>query len=282
VKANAAIIPAGTNGGVSIYSTDNTNVVIDINGYFAPASNAGLAFYPVTPCRVADTRVATQWFANSPIAAGTTRTFAISGACGVPTTAQAYSLNLTAIPKWLISYLTAWPTGLSQPLASTLNAPVQAVTANAAILPAGSNGSISVYSTDITDLAIDVNGYFAPAGAGGLSFYTVAPCRAYDTRASGAPFSGLNNSFMLAGQEGACNLPTAPAYVVNATTVSPGYLFFLSLYPTSANQPLVSTLNSGPGVASNMAIVGSTNGQVSAYASGSTYLILDVYGYFAQ
>jgi hypothetical protein len=34
--ANAAIVPAGTNGAISIYVTDNTHVILDIDGYFAP------------------------------------------------------------------------------------------------------------------------------------------------------------------------------------------------------------------------------------------------------
>ena len=34
-----------------------TAVILDINGYFVPASDpTALAFYPVTPCRIADTR----------------------------------------------------------------------------------------------------------------------------------------------------------------------------------------------------------------------------------
>jgi hypothetical protein len=36
VVANAAIVPAGTNGAISIYVTDPTDVLFDINGYFAP------------------------------------------------------------------------------------------------------------------------------------------------------------------------------------------------------------------------------------------------------
>jgi hypothetical protein len=34
--ANAAIVPAGTNGAISIYVTNNTHLILDINGYFAP------------------------------------------------------------------------------------------------------------------------------------------------------------------------------------------------------------------------------------------------------
>ena len=45
-------------GAVSVFVTNTTNVVLDIDGYFAPASGSTLAFYPLTPCRVADTRKA--------------------------------------------------------------------------------------------------------------------------------------------------------------------------------------------------------------------------------
>jgi hypothetical protein len=56
VKANAAIVPAGTNELISVYAGDTTNAILDINGYFPPVSGSTVAFYPLTPCRVADTR----------------------------------------------------------------------------------------------------------------------------------------------------------------------------------------------------------------------------------
>jgi hypothetical protein len=34
--ANAAIIPAGTNGAISVYAQGQTHVVLGIDGYFAP------------------------------------------------------------------------------------------------------------------------------------------------------------------------------------------------------------------------------------------------------
>jgi hypothetical protein len=36
VVANAAIVPAGTNGAVAVYVTNTADVILDINGYFAP------------------------------------------------------------------------------------------------------------------------------------------------------------------------------------------------------------------------------------------------------
>jgi len=62
----------------------------------------------------------------------------------------------------VLSYLTAWPTGASQPLVSTLNSFDGAVVANAAIVPAGTNGAISLFVTNPTHVILDINGYFAP------------------------------------------------------------------------------------------------------------------------
>src|SRR5262249_29903464 len=91
------------------------------NGYFAPPGAGGLNFYTATPCRVVDTRNVNGSLGGPIMAAGTTRTFPLpSGACGLPVTAGAYSLNVTVVPSGFLGYLTAWPTGQSQPSVSTL------------------------------------------------------------------------------------------------------------------------------------------------------------------
>ena len=77
----------------------------------------------------------------------------------------AYALNFAAVPLGALGYLTAWPAGQTQPGVASLNAPTGTVTDNAAIVPAGANGAVSVYVlTQDTpcDVIIDVNGYFAP------------------------------------------------------------------------------------------------------------------------
>jgi hypothetical protein len=159
------------------------------------------------------------------------------------------------------------------------------VVANAAIVPAGSSGSIDVFATHQTHLIIDVNGYFAPPGAGGLLFYTVTPCRVVDTRNPPGPFGGPafngQRDFNIAA--GACALPGATqAYSFNATVVPPGILGFLTLWPQGQPQPLVSTLNSyDASVTSNAAIVPTSNGAISAFSTDTTHLILDLNGAFA-
>jgi hypothetical protein len=92
------------------------------------------------------------------------RTFAIPfGRCDIPQSAKAYSLNVTVVPAGPLAYLTIWPAGQPQPLASTLNSFDARVVANAAIVPAGTNGSVDIFATNTTDLILDINGYFVPA-----------------------------------------------------------------------------------------------------------------------
>ena len=301
VKANAAIVPAGTGGAVSVFVTDVTDVILDINGYFVPTSNSPppLAFFPVTPCRIADTRDASHYapgLGTPSMTAGQARSFPVlssinnSATCNIPSTAQAYSLNFTVVPQQgFLGYLTTWPTGIAQPLVSTLNAYTGAVTANAAIVPAGSNGAISAFVTDNTDLIIDINGYFAPSTSNtDLSLYTVPPCRLLDTRLTTGLFSGTLTEDTTASACGV--LPGALSIVLNATVVPSQHLGYLTLWPSGLSQPLVSTLNSYDGqVTSDMAIVATsstvtnsdTSGVIDAYATDATQLILDTSGYFA-
>ena len=284
IKANAAIVPAGKNGGVNVYVTESTHVILDISGYFIPAaSTSGLQFFPLEPCRVADSRQVVGDLGGPYLAGEQVRSFPVQGSnCGVPITAQAYSLNLTAVPRSSLSFVTAWPSGRAQPLASILNAPNGTVTANAAIIPAGIGGGISTYGSSDTDFIIDINGYFAPAAAAGNDYYPVNPCRVIDTRNGNAqPAAGIS-TVNVAG--GACqSSPAARAYALNATVVPAGPLAYLTLWPSGQTTvPYVSTLNADSNtVTSNAAIVPSSNGLINAYASGPTYLIVDLVGYFA-
>ena len=299
IVANAAIVPAGgapsAPRSISIYVSDATHVIIDINGYFgAPSGSGALAFYPVTPCRVADTRNPNGPFGGPLLASGATRDFTVpQSSCGIPTTAQAYSLNMTVVPPGALEYLTAWPTGQAQPYVSTLNALQGQIAANAAIVPAGTNGAISVYVSDPSNVIVDIDGYFAPpGGTGALYFYPVTPCRVADTRNAAGTFggpslgSGATRSFPIASS--ACSIPSAAqAYSLNMTVVPPGSLLYLSAWPAGQTQPVVSTLNDLQGqIVANAAVVPAgappNAGSIAVYVSDPTNLVIDINGYFGQ
>ncbi len=300
-KANAAIVEAGAAGAVSVLATEPADLVLDINGYFIdPAVNPqSLAFYPLPPCRVFDSREA-----NGPLGGPVLTPADLNGRtipvltanCGVPASAAAYSVNATVVPppQTGLGFLTLWPAGQPRPFVSTLNAPTGAITANAAIVPAGADGSISAFVSGQSHLVIDINGYFAPPGAAGaLRFFTITPCRVVNTNQAAGEFGGpvlvddVPRNYRLP-LNSSCGLPgTASAYALSATVVpqrpaAQGGLGYLTLWPAGSPQPFVSTLNAQDSfIASNAAlVVAGTAGAISSFASGGTHLILDVVGLF--
>src|SRR4051812_28520224 len=73
------------------------------------AATQGLRFIPSSPCRVADTRDPVGPFGGPQLGAATTRSFTVpTSACNIPSTAQAYSLNVAVAPAGPLGYLTVW------------------------------------------------------------------------------------------------------------------------------------------------------------------------------
>jgi len=278
IKANAAIVPSGNNS-ISIFTTDTTDVILDINGYFSVPGAGSYKFYTLTPCRIVDTRNGQN---GGTLQAGVERDYAIPPNCGIPSYATAYSFNVTVLPtQGELDFLTVWPQGEPMPNTSTLNDYTGTIVANAAIVPAGPNNTTAFQPFNKpTDLLLDVNGYFAPAGAGGLNMYPAAPCRVLDTRQSGSGFYGV---MPVNVETSPCAPPSsAMAYIFNATVVPPRPMLYLTLWPDGEMRPMVSTLNAIDGfITSNMAVVPTSNGVIDAYASSLTQLILDISGYFA-
>ncbi len=281
VKANAAIVPAGTpSGSVSVYVSDTSNVILDIDGYFSAPTSGSLQFYPLTPCRIVDTRNDQD---QGSLQAGVERDYTIPGNCEVPSNAAAYSFNVTVLPAaGGLDYLTVWPKGQTRPTVSTLNDKTGTIVANAAIVQAGSDNATAFYAhSNKTDLLLDIDGYFAAPGSGGLSFYPLTPCRVLDTRQNNG--KGFIDTITVPVESSVCGPPaSAQGYVLNATVVPPAPMLYLTLWPHGEMQPMVSTLNAEDGfITSNMAIVPTNDGEIDAYAYALTQLILDISGYFA-
>jgi hypothetical protein len=126
-------------------------------------------FYPLTPCRLVDTRAAEGPVLEGP--ASNTRTFQVRGKCGVPTEAKAAALNVTAFNPTRNGHLRAWPSGTAMPNTSILNYQTATVIANGAIVPLSTDTQdlaifaflgASPTAADEVHVIIDVTGYFAP------------------------------------------------------------------------------------------------------------------------
>jgi hypothetical protein len=70
----------------------------------------------MTPCRVRDTRTGNN---EGTISAQSALHIDVSDACGVPSNATALVLNVTAVPKGPLGFVTIWPAGIVRPTVST-------------------------------------------------------------------------------------------------------------------------------------------------------------------
>ena len=170
------------------------------------ASANALVFVAMTPCRLVDTRAGFGFsgaFGPPSLAGGATRGFPIqtSTTCTIPSNAQAYSFNITIVPPAAMYYLTIWPVGASQPNVSTLNDLAGTVIANAAIVPAGNDGSgsVNVFVSNSTDFILDINGYYAPQTGITLAESTPsAPALSFSGDPTTGVFSGSAGSVSMA------------------------------------------------------------------------------------
>jgi hypothetical protein len=119
-------------------------------------------FYVLPPCRVVDTRNPSGPDGGPALSAGTSRTFPVTGQCGVPAGAVSVTGNVTAVTPSVAGDLRIYPGGTAVPMTSTVNFKAGQTRANNGIFGLGSGG-IAV-QTDMasgtTHFLLDVSGYF--------------------------------------------------------------------------------------------------------------------------
>jgi hypothetical protein len=117
-------------------------------------------FYTVIPCRLVDTRQ------SYPVQSGQPRSFLAAGHCGIPATAKAVALNVSAVNATGSGNLTVYPADLSVPVASSLFfVPGRSRTSNSIVrLSTDGEGRVGVAAllglTGQVDVILDVVGYF--------------------------------------------------------------------------------------------------------------------------
>jgi uncharacterized repeat protein (TIGR01451 family) len=117
----------------------------------------------------------------------------------------------------------------------------------------------------------------------GLGYYTVPPCRAFDSRSGSPLLNGFSKAVPLAG---VCGVPaTAKAVAFNLTAITPGGSGFLRAYPSGTPATVVSQVNFSPGqTRTNNAIIQiGADGTIvvsAALTGGAVSFVFDVVGYF--
>lgn len=209
----------------------------------------------------------------------TVRSFVVTGS-GVPTDATAVVVNIIAVDPLGAGFLTVWPAGTPQPLASTLNMVAHRTVTNNATVALGAGGAVSVaVGATSAYVVLDVQGYYAQAS--GAAFVPVIPTRVIDTRdGTGGPRRplqpGETRDYTLSG------LPTGTTGVVlNVTSTDPSVSGYLTIWAKGTARPATSNLNPRPGAAvPNLVTTGLTAGALSVYNGvGTVDVVVDVQGY---
>lgn len=157
VRANTAVVKVGSNGRIKLRMAEaSADVIVDVLGSFG---NYGGKVTTITPERIVDARTglgtpARPWGQNE------TRTVAVAGRGGVPSTATAVIANLTATNTTAWGFLSAWPAGMPQPPSSNLNFLAGQNVPNLVMLKLGRDGSIQIANgPGSADVLLDVMGY---------------------------------------------------------------------------------------------------------------------------
>lgn len=269
---------------------------------------SSLQFYPLArPIRFLDTRPGFPAFFNpgAPEAGGFAFINPVRGITDpatnvtIPGSALAVTGNLTVVADRGAGpgYVTLYPSDAGLPATSNANYVDGQTVPNAFTVALGSDGGFLDYPLTTIDIILDITGYYAPVGAGGLYFHRLpAPLRYLDTRPGsvacatpGTPdIGGATYTGTIAGLGctiGGQGIPSnATAIAGNATVVAdqnagPG---FLTLFPGGTGLPAVSNNNYVNGqVVPNFFFVGLGGGQLNAFSLTTIDLVIDIAGYFS-
>ncbi len=266
--------------------------------YTATFSGGGLVFYPLPqPVRLLDTRAGEPGCdaPGTPIVAGVDRTQLARRTCSnvtIPSNALAITGNITPVPN-SGGFVTLYPSNASRPLVANSNFVAGEIVNNVFTVGLGPDGAFKIHALTTTDVVIDVTGYYAPPGAGGLYFHPLPqPIRLLETRSGepgcdtpGTPIPG-GTSRVQQGRVtcGGVTIPNAAlALVGNATVVNPAGAGFITLYPNQASPPLVSNGNYvGGDIVNTPFNVGlGADGAFRIFSLATTNIVVDVLGYYS-
>ena len=299
-QALAMAVAAGATTTVRPTPTPTVSIPTTTTSNPATIGN-GLQYYPLPyPVRLLDTRPGYSACVTPGAAIAGNSSYAVNArtfcnGAEIPGVAQALVGNATVVSQGYTSgFVTIYPSGAARPNTSNLNFAAGETIANAFTATLGANGSLNLYTSDYAHLIIDITGYYAPPGQGGLYYHPLpGPFRLLDTRRGysacdtpGVPLAAGNARTEQVWVSCAGGTVPASAQVVtgNATVVAlAGHSGHVTLYPNGMQTPNVSNVNftSQQVIPNAFTIKLGASGALSLFASDSTDLLIDISGYFS-
>jgi hypothetical protein len=156
--ANQITVKTAADNSIEFYASTNTNLIVDLVGYYTAGATGPGGFVAIQPARIMDTRSS---FGNYGFdAANEAQQLIVGGSAVIPRYANGVSANVVAAGSHEPGYLTIWPDGVARPASSNLNYKAGQVVANGLTIGLGTLKGIELYTSGDPFLIVDVNGYF--------------------------------------------------------------------------------------------------------------------------
>ncbi|MFF4114091.1 PKD domain-containing protein [Streptomyces sp. NPDC001714] len=269
-------------GSVDLYNGSSGAVTVNVAtvGLQSHAQYAD-TYHPAAPVRLLDTRTGTGG-GRSPVAGGHSVTLAVGGTHGVPATADAVVLDVTATTTKASGDLTVATHSTNGSVVSGPHWTTGQTATTQVVIPVY-DGKVVLRneSKASANLVADLVGWYGTA-TGGSEFLPVAPARVLDTRTG----TGTGKVARLAAHAtlklkvtGAHGVPATgvTAADLNLTVPAPSGNGYLVAYPDGTSRPGVYSLSFTKGhTAAGRALVKTgTDGEIDLYNAGTTSV--DVY-----
>jgi len=277
IVSGSAIVPLGARGAFCVFSNVTTEIVVDLNGSFAPAASA--RYEPMTTQRRFDTRPSGRRLDAGDIVRVHTRGFG-----GGASDSTAASITIHAMDALAAGFVTAWPCDTARPLASSANVMGGSSVSNEVDVAVGPTGEVCLLVSAPMHLAVDINGWYGPSAS--ADFHSVTPFRIVDTRENhgfAGPFArNVDRRIQVAGVGGLPGPGIVRSVAAQFTAVDPAGGGYVTVHPCLAPVPQLSMLRyetmTNAAVLVNTVLAG--DGRWCVTTSAPTHLVVDVSGWF--
>ena len=158
--ANQVTAHVGVGNAIVLYSSAPVDLIVDLMGIYTGGDPMPGGYVAVPGQRLLDTRQSAI-LGNASFEPRTREwDLGIASTAGVPVSAAAVTLNLTALDASSEGYFTVWSDGVGRPTSSVLNVQPNDVAASAITIGLGSNNGVGIYTDTNARFLVDVTGWF--------------------------------------------------------------------------------------------------------------------------
>ncbi|WP_146240303.1 RHS repeat-associated core domain-containing protein [Curtobacterium sp. MCSS17_008] len=291
--STSSLLAVGENGSIQLKTeTAQTNVIVDVTGYYTSAKNGVGAggYVPISPARLVDTRSGLG-VRTAKLGASDEITFQVTGRGGIPAGAAAVQASIVIINtsggSGSIGVFHADGNGSSGRLSYSPEKINTSVSSQVALSP---DGKLSINNSSggaDLDIVVDFQGYFAPSNPGGG--FTPQTGRLADTRTGSPVASGSSIAVQIAGAR--AGVPTVEAglsaVAITLTAVNERTSdSYAKVWADGADEPVPSAISSEAGSIRSTTVIAPVgkNGNIRIKTQGTAPLhyVVDLQGTYVS